>query len=73
MRIPIVGGQQLIFYFFGYTILVAMVFVMLVLFLKKYRPEIYRNNVKVTFIFFNILLVVFVTTLVVKYDAGWSM
>jgi hypothetical protein len=41
---------------------------MLFLFLKKYRPEIYYNNVKVTFIFFNILLMVFVTTLVVKYN-----
>lgn len=53
---------------FGYTILVALVLMMLFLFLKKYRPEIYQNNVKVTFIFFNILLMVFVTTLVVKYD-----
>lgn len=53
---------------FGYTILVALVLMMLLLFLKKYRPDIYHNNVKVTFIFFNILLMVFVTTLVVKYN-----
>lgn len=56
------------FILFGYTILVALVLMMLFLFLKKYRPEIYHNNVKVTFIFFNILLMVFVTTLVVKYN-----
>ena len=54
----------------GYTILVALVLMMLLLFLKKYRPGVYRNNVKVTFIFFNILVMVFLTTLVVKYDAG---
>ena len=54
----------------GYIILVALVLMMLLLFLKKYRPAIYRNNVNVTFIFFNILLMVFLTTLVVKYDAG---
>jgi putative nucleotidyltransferase with HDIG domain len=54
----------------GYTILVALVLMMLLLFLKKYRPEVYRNNVNVTFIFFNILVVVFLTTLVVKYDAS---
>ncbi|MGB5188584.1 MAG: phosphohydrolase, partial [Robiginitalea sp.] len=54
----------------GYTILVALVLMMLLLFLKKYRPEVYRNNVNVTFIFFNILVVVFLTTLVVKYNAG---
>ena len=41
---------------------------MLFLFLKKYRPEVFRNNVKVTFIFFNILLMVLITTLVVKYN-----
>ncbi len=56
------------FILFGYTILVALVLMMLLLFLKKYRPEIYGNNVKVTFIFFNILLMVFITTLVVKYN-----
>ncbi len=52
----------------GYTILVALVLMMLFLFLKRYRPEVFRNNVKVTFIFFNILLMVFVTTFVVKYN-----
>ncbi|WP_372946087.1 HD family phosphohydrolase [Muriicola sp.] len=56
------------FILFGYTILVALVLMMLFLFLQKYRPAIYRNNVKVTFIFFNVLLMVFLTTLVVKYD-----
>lgn len=54
----------------GYTILVALVLMMLLLFLKKYRPSVYRNNINVTFIFFNILVMVFLTTLVVKYDAG---
>ncbi len=56
---------------FGYTILVALVLMMLFLFLKKYRPVIYRNNIKVTFIFFNVLLMVFLTTLVVKYDEAY--
>jgi putative nucleotidyltransferase with HDIG domain len=59
------------FILFGYTILVALVLMMLFLFLKKYRPEVFRNNVKVTFIFFNILLMVFITTLVVKYNEAY--
>ena len=59
------------FILFGYTVLVALVLMMLFLFLKKYRPAIYRNNVKVTFIFFNILLMVFLTTLVVKYNEAY--
>ncbi|MEB8330346.1 HDIG domain-containing protein [Flavobacteriaceae bacterium KMM 6897] len=56
------------FILFGYTVLVALVLLMLLLFLKKYRSITFKNNTKVTFIFFNILLMVFVTTLVVKYD-----
>ena len=59
-------GNNYYFILSGYTILVALVLIMLFLFLKKYRAEIYENNNKVTFIFFNILLMVFITTLVVK-------
>ncbi len=55
----------------GYTILVALVLMMLLLFLKKYRREIYGNNTKVTFIFFNILLMVFITTMMVKYNESY--
>ena len=56
---------------FGYTILVALVLIMLLLFLKKYRPDIFEHNTKVTFIFFNILFMVFVTTMVVKYNEAY--
>ncbi len=52
---------------FGYTILVALVLLMLFLFLEKYRPEIYANNTKLTFILFNILLIVLLVTIVQKY------
>jgi len=52
----------------GYTVLVALVLMMLFLFIKKYRKEVYNNNTKITFIFFNILLLVFITTMVVKYN-----
>ncbi len=55
----------------GYSMLVSLVFIMLFLFLKKYRNEIYTHNTKVSFIFFNIVLMVFLTTLVVKYDATY--
>jgi cyclic-di-AMP phosphodiesterase PgpH len=52
----------------GYSMLVSLVFIMLFLFLKKYRNKIYSNNTKVSFIFFNIIFMVFLTTMVVKYD-----
>jgi len=55
----------------AYTLLVALALLMLLLFLRKYRLEIFKNNTKVTFIFFNILLIVFLTTLVVNYDSSY--
>lgn len=50
----------------GYSLLVSLVFLMLFLFLKKYRPGIFHNDTKVTFIFFNVILMVVLTTFVVK-------
>jgi membrane-associated HD superfamily phosphohydrolase len=55
----------------GYSLLVSLVFLMLFLFLKKYRLEIFNNNTKVTFIFFNVFLMVLLTTIVVKLDAKY--
>lgn len=52
---------------FGYIILVALALLMLLLFLKNYREDIFENNTKVTFIFFNVLLMVFLVTMVIKY------
>ena len=65
------GESNRIWLIVGYSLLVSLVFVMLFLFLKKYRQAIYENNVKVTFIFFNVVLMVFLTTLVVKLDAAY--
>lgn len=59
-------GNNYYFILLGYIILVALVLVMLFLFLKRYRNDIFKNNNKVTFIFFNILLMVIATTLMVK-------
>ena len=64
-------GANYYFILSGYTVLVALVLMMLFLFLKKYRYSIYSNNTKVTFIFVNILLMVFVTTLVVKNNESY--
>ncbi|MCM5663826.1 HD family phosphohydrolase [Galbibacter mesophilus] len=56
---------------FGYTILVGVTLFMLLLFLKKYRPEVFVNNNKVTFIFFNILVMIFLTTTIVKFNVQY--
>ena len=55
----------------AYTLLVALALLMLLLFLRKYRIEVFNNNTKVTFIFFNVLLMVLLTTIVVKMDAKY--
>jgi len=55
----------------GYTILVALVLMMLLLFLRKYRLEIYEDNNKTTFIFFNILLMVFLVTITIKFKPNF--
>ncbi|PQJ78918.1 HD family phosphohydrolase [Polaribacter porphyrae] len=56
---------------FGYTILVSLALLMLLLFLHKNRIEIYKNNSKITFIFFNVLAIIFIQTLVVKYNSDY--
>ncbi|WP_112379102.1 HD family phosphohydrolase [Flagellimonas maritima] len=65
------NGNNSYFILLGYIILVALVLIMLFLFIKKYRSEIFNNNNKVTFIFVNILLMVFATTLMVKNNESY--
>ncbi|MBS9464336.1 HDIG domain-containing protein [Flagellimonas sp. 389] len=64
-------GNNYYFILLGYIILVALVLIMLLLFLKRYRSEIFNNNNKVTFIFVNLLLMVFATTLMVKNNDSY--
>ncbi len=52
----------------GYVILVVLALLMLILFLKKYRPSVYKNNREFTFIFFNIIVMILITTAVLKYE-----
>ncbi|MFT5862737.1 MAG: putative nucleotidyltransferase with HDIG domain [Flavobacteriales bacterium] len=52
---------------FGYILLVMLALIMLVLFIRNYRPQVFNNNTRVTFIFFNVVLMVLLTTAVVKY------
>lgn len=50
----------------GYIILVSLAMGMLMLFLFLDRKEIFENNTQVTFIFLNVLLMVFIETLIIK-------
>ena len=51
-----------------YSILIFLTFSLLLLFLHKYRLAIYENNRKLTFIFFNIVFVILVTTILMGYN-----
>ena len=55
----------------AYTLLVALALFMLLLFLRKYRTEVFLNNTKVTFIFFNIALMILLSTLVINYNSQY--
>jgi putative nucleotidyltransferase with HDIG domain len=52
----------------GYVLLVSLALIILLLFIKKYRLDIYEDNNKVTFVFLNILSVVGLTLLVLHLD-----
>ena len=55
----------------AYTVLVALALLMLLLFLRKYRLDVFKNNTKVTFIFFNIILMVLLTTLIIDFNSAY--
>lgn len=56
---------------FGYTVLVSLALLMLLLFLRKDRQEIFDDNMKVTFIFFNVLLMIFLVTFTIEYQSDY--
>nr|WP_298997968.1 HDIG domain-containing metalloprotein [uncultured Allomuricauda sp.] len=64
-------GDNFLYILLGYAILVALVLMMLFLFIKQYRSEVFKNNNKLTFIFVNILIMVLATTLMVKNQENY--
>ncbi|RBW61946.1 phosphohydrolase [Tenacibaculum sp. E3R01] len=56
---------------FGYAVLVSLALLMLLLFLLRYRNDIYNDNNKVTFIFFNVFIMILVQTMVVKTNSDY--
>jgi len=56
---------------FGYAVLVFLAMLMLFLFIQQYRIEVFESLKTIIFIVFNILLMVFLTTSVVKYNPSY--
>ena len=65
------GEQNSFWIIFGYSILIVLTFTLLLLFLHSYRFEIYENNRKLTFIFFNILIVIMAVTAITNYNTDY--
>ena len=55
----------------GYAILILLIFTLLLLFIYNYRYGIYEDNRKLTFIFFNVLVIVVAFTLTINYNTNY--
>ena len=64
-------GQSSFWIIIGYSILILLTFTLLLLFLYNYRFAIYENNRKLTFIFFNILVIIGAVTLTLNYNTAY--
>ena len=56
---------------FGYATLIILIFTLLLLFIYNFRHDIYEDNRKLTFIFFNILVVIVAFTLTINYNTNY--
>ena len=65
------GEQNSLWIIFGYSILIVLTFTLLLLFLYTYRYGIYEDNRKLTFIFFNILIVIIAVTAIINYNTNY--
>jgi cyclic-di-AMP phosphodiesterase PgpH len=61
-----ISGNQLIY--IGQLLLVSISIIMLYLFLKTFRIDVFNNSRKILVILLSIYLMIFLTSLVVKYD-----
>ena len=53
----------------AYSLLVILSLLMIVLFIRKFEKHIYENNNKIAFVYFNITLIILLTTWVVDLDS----
>lgn len=59
------------FIVFGYAILIILIYAILLFFIYNYRYDIYEDNRKLTFIFFNVLIVIVAFTLTINYNTNY--
>ena len=55
----------------AYSLLVILSLLMIVLFIRKFERDIYDNNNKIAFVYFNITLIIFITTWVIDVNSNY--
>jgi len=55
----------------GYAMLIAVTLLMFLIFLRKNRNKIYENNKQVTFILINIIIMIGLTTAILKFNTNY--
>ncbi len=55
----------------AYSLLVIISLLMIVLFIRKFEKEIYENNNRIAFVYFNITLIILLTTWVIDFNSNY--
>ena len=55
----------------AYSLLVILSLLMIVLFIRKFEKEIYENNNRIAFVYFNITLIILITTWVIDFNSNY--
>ena len=55
----------------AYSLLVILSLLMIVLFIRKFERDIYENNNKIAFVYFNITIIILITTWVVDVSSNY--
>ena len=55
----------------AYSLLVILSLLMIVLFIRKFERKIYENNNKIAFVYFNITLIILITTWVIDVNSNY--
>ena len=65
------SDQNLFWITLGQSLIVALMLGMLFLFIYTYRIEVFENNTKMTFVVLNLLLMVLLSTSIIKFNATY--
>ena len=63
-----IEASNTLYIFLAYSALVSLVLILLMLYLRKYRGDIFENSNQLAFVYINIVLMVLITTLLVDID-----